>query len=338
MRAVVCRSFGEIETLRVEDVPPPTLLPGRVRISVHAAAVNFADVLLVRGTYQDQPPFPFSPGLEVAGTVNAVADGVTSTRPGERVLAFLDHGGFAEEAIAHERDVAPIPPAMDAVTAAAFPVVYATSHLALCHRARLQVGERLLVHGASGGVGLTAVEVGKALGATVIATASSAEKLAVARDHGADMTINYAEEDIRERVLALTDGDGVDVVYDPVGGEAFTASLRVIRPGGRILVIGFASGTVPQIPANHLLVKDASVLGVSLGQLRRHRPDAVAIAMRELVRWHAEGRLRPLVSRTFPLERAIEALALLRDRRSTGKVVLTISTEATAAVDAEPAP
>ena len=203
MRAVVCHAFGEIETLRVEQAEAPALPPGGVRIAVRAAGVNFADILLARGEYQEQPPFPFSPGLEAAGTVIEVADGVTRVRPGERVLAFLDSGGFAEEAIAREADVTAIPVAMDDVTAATFPVVYATSHLALCHRARLRPGETLLVHGASGGVGLTAVEVGKALGATVIATASSAEKLALARAHGADMLINYADEDIRERVLEL---------------------------------------------------------------------------------------------------------------------------------------
>ncbi len=322
MRAVVCHAPGEIETLRVEDVAPPTLSAGGVRIDVHAAGVNFADVLITRGEYQEKPAHPFAPGMEAAGVVSEVAPGVTRVAPGDRVLAFLDHGGFAEQAVARADDVARIPPGMDFATAAAFPVVYATSHLALRHRARLEPGEVLLVHGASGGVGLTAVEVGKAVGATVIATASSAEKLAVAREHGADHLVNYATEDIRERVTALA--GGADVVYDPVGGDAFTASLHVIRPGGRILIIGFASGTVPQIPANHLLVKDASALGLSLGQLRRHRPDAVTAAMDELVRWHAEGRLRPFVSQTLPLARAVDALRLLRDRRSTGKVVLTV--------------
>ncbi|MBM3141175.1 MAG: NADPH:quinone oxidoreductase family protein [Chloroflexi bacterium] len=323
MRAIVCHAPGKIETLRLEDAPPPRAPgPGEVCIVVHAAGVNFADVLITRGAYQEKPAHPFSPGMEAAGVVASAGAGVTHVRAGDRVLAFLDHGGFAEEAVARAADVTPIPPAMDFATAACFPVVYATSHLALCHRARLRPGEVLLVHGASGGVGLTAVEVGKTVGATVIATASSREKLVVAREHGADHLVNSAEEDICERVAALT--GGADVVYDPVGGDAFTASLRVIRPGGRLLVIGFASGTVPQIPANHLLVKDASALGLSLGQLRRHRPDAVAAAMAELVRWYAEGRLRPFVSRTLPLERAVEALALLRDRRSTGKVALAV--------------
>jgi NADPH2:quinone reductase len=325
MRALVCHAPGEIDRLTVGNLPPPALPARGVRITVHAAGVNFADTLLARGEYQEKPQHPFAPGLEVAGVVTEVAPGVVRVRPGDRVLAFLDHGGFAEEAAAREADVSVMPAGMDWATAATFPVVYATSHLALVHRARLQPGEVLLVHGASGGVGLTAVEVGKALGATVIATASSAEKLAIAAEHGADHLVNSAEEDIRDRVLALT--GGADVVYDPVGGEAFRASLRCIRPGGRLLVIGFASGDVPQIPANHLLVKDASALGLSLGQVRRHRPEAVAAALDELLRWWAEGRLRPLVSARFPLERGVEALRVLQSRRATGKVAILVREE-----------
>ncbi|GMU41034.1 MAG: oxidoreductase [Chloroflexota bacterium] len=321
MRALLCHAPGEIESLRIEDAPQPVLTAGGVRIAVHAAGVNFADLLIARGEYQEKPAHPFSPGMEAAGTVLEVAPGVTHVAPGDRVLAFLDFGGYAEEVVAPARDVARIPDAMDWDTAASFPVVYATSHLALRHRARLEPGEVLLVHGASGGVGLTAVEVGKAAGATVIATASSDDKLEVARQHGADHLVR-SDGEVREQVLALT--GGADVVYDPVGGDLFTASLRVIRPGGRILVIGFASGTVPQIPANHLLVKDAAALGFSLGQVRRRRPEAVQEALVELLRWYAEGRLRPLVSATFPFEQAIEAMRLLRDRRSTGKVVVRI--------------
>ncbi len=325
MRAIVCRQWGELESLRLEELPAPALEPGTVRIAVRACGVNFADVLITRGEYQEKPPFPFSPGMEVAGVVLEIGEGVESFAAGDRVLALLDHGGYAEEVVAQASDVTRLPEAMGFAEAATFPVAYGTSHLALRHRADLRPGETLLVHGASGGVGLTAVEIGKALGATVIATASSAQKLQVASDHGADHLINYASEDIRERVLALT--GGVDVVYDPVGGDAFTASLRCINPGGRILVIGFASGTVPQIPANHLLVKDASALGLSLGQLRRHRPDAVRAAMEEALRWYAEGRLRPLVSARFELADAPQAMALLRDRKATGKVVVTVGDE-----------
>lgn len=322
MRAMLCDAPGEPDSLRLAEVEPAPLAAGEVRIAVEAAGVNFADLLLIRGQYQDQPAYPFAPGLEAAGAVVEVADGVEDVTPGQRVLAFLTSGGFAEYATARAADVTPLPEGMDAAVAATFPVVYATSHLALVHRARLQPGEVLLVHGASGGVGLTAVEVGHALGATVIASASSAEKLAIAAEHGADHLINYAEEDIRERVLELT--GGADVVYDPVGGDSFRASLRCINPGGRILVIGFASGDVPQIPANHLLVKDASALGLSLGQLRRHRPEVVQAAMRELLEWWSEGRLQPLVSDRFPLERAAEAVGVLRDRRAAGKVALIV--------------
>jgi len=327
MRAVLCHAPGDIDDLRLEETPAPPLTEGCVRIEVRASGVNFADLLIIRGEYQEKPPHPFAPGMEVAGVVTEVASGVTGVAVGDRVLAFLDAGGgYAEQAVARAIDVTRISDGIDWATAASFPVVYATSHLALVHRARLQPDEVLLVHGASGGVGLTAVEVGRALGATVIASASSDDKLAVAREHGADHLINHASEDIRERVLALT--GGADVVYDPVGGNAFAASLRCINPGGRILLIGFASGTVPQIPANHLLVKDASALGLSLGQLRKHRPDVVQAAMRELLEWYAQGRLHPLVSTTLPLDRYAEAMRLLRDRRSTGKVVLEVSSDA----------
>lgn len=322
MRAVVCHEWGDLESLAIEDVPSPVPGEGEVLIEVHAAGVNFADLLIVKGEYQHKPPFPFSPGAEVAGTVSALGVGVSGLQIGQRVLAMLDHGGYAQEAVAQAHEVTPLPETMDFETAATFPIVYTTSHLALGHRARLEPGEVLLVHGASGGVGLTAVEVGKAMGATVIASASSAEKLHVALEHGADFVINYAEEDIRQRVLDLT--GGADVVYDPVGGDAFTASLRCINPGGRILVIGFASGSVPQIPANHLLVKDASALGFSLTQMRRQAPEAVEAALHELLAWVASGRLQPLVSSTVPFEDFADGMRLLRDRRSTGKVAIRV--------------
>ena len=321
MRAVVCHEWCEVDLLRLEDMPPPALTPDGVRIAVHAAGVNFADTLIVKGEYQERPPFPFSPGMEAAGVVLEVGERVQRIRPGQRVLTFLDYGGFAEEVVAREVDVTPIPDGMSFAVAAAFPVVYATSHLALRDRARLAPGEVLLVHGASGGVGLTAVEVGKAAGATVIATASTEEKLALAREHGADYGV-LSTDDVRTRVSALT--GGIDVAFDPVGGEMFTASLHLIRPQGRILIIGFASGQVPQIPANHLLVKDAGVLGFSLGQARRNRPDEVRAAMGELVQWYAERRLRPHVSQEYPLERAVEALVAIQQRRVAGKAVIRI--------------
>ncbi len=325
MRAVHCQELTGVDGLRLVEVDPPALDAGGLLIDVHAAGVNFADTLITRGKYQLKPDLPFAPGMEIAGVVREAAIYVNNAAPGDRVLALLNHGGFAEVAAAHEADVITIPDAMDFETAATFPVVYLTSHLALQHRARLQRGEVLLVHGASGGVGLTAVEVGKALGATVIASASSAEKLEVARAHGADLLINYAEEDIRERVLELT--GGADVVYDPVGGDAFRASLRCINPGGRILVIGFASGDVPQIPANHLLVKDASALGLSLGQVREHQPQLIRESLRELLEWWERGKLQPLVSKTYPLEEYEAALGAITGRRVTGKVALLPRTE-----------
>ncbi len=328
MRAVRCLELTGIDGLRLDDVDPPALLAGSVLIDVHAAGINFADTLITAGKYQEKPTLPFTPGMEVAGTVREVLPYVANLSPGDRVLAQLDIGGFAEIATAREDDVARIPDEMDFATAATFPVVYLTSHLALSHRARLQPGEILLVHGASGGVGLTAVEVGKALGATVIASASSPQKLAIAQQHGADHLINYAEEDIRDRVLELT--GGADVVYDPVGGDSFRASLRCINPGGRILVIGFASGDVPQIPANHLLVKDASALGLSIGQIRKHQPQLIRESLTELLEWWSNGLLKPLVSATYALEDYEHALAEITGRRATGKLALIVRDEATA--------
>lgn len=321
MRALVCRGFTGIDFLRVEDVARPETIPGGVRIAVHAAGVNFADTLIVRGEYQERPSGPFSPGMEVAGTVIDVGEGVDHLHPGDPVVAFLTYGGYAEEAVAHEKDVVRVPDRVDFITAATIPVVYATSHLALQYRARLQAGDVLLVHGASGGVGLTAVEVGKALGATVIATASSAEKLALAQAHGADHVV-LSNRDVATEVRQLV--GGVDVVFDPVGGEMFNASMKVIRPGGRILIIGFASGVVPQIPANHLLVKDASTLGFSLGQMRRHQAGRVQAAMRELLDWLADGRITPLVSGVYPLEQAADALREITERRATGKLAIAV--------------
>ena len=290
-----------------------------------AAGINFADTLMIAGKYQEKPAFPFSPGLEVAGTVEAIGPDVTGLAVGQRVAAVLDHGGFAEQAVARVEDVFPIPDAMDFAVAASFPIAYGTSHIALRERARLQAGELLLVHGSAGGVGLTAVEIGKALGATVIASAAGPERVAVAAAHGADYLIDTKSEDIRERVRELTDGRGVDVVYDPVGGEGFDKSLRSIAWGARLLVIGFAGGTTPQIPANLLLVKNCAAIGLYWGSYRRHAPQLLAESFRELFSWCEEGKLKPLVSQRFPLERAAEALTLLANRRATGKLVLTLS-------------
>ena len=241
---------------------------------------------------------------------------------GDRVFALLDSGGFAEKAVARVEDCYPTPAGIDFVEAAGFGVAYGSSHLGL-RLARLVEGETLLVHGAAGGVGITAVEIGHAMGARVIATAGGAERLEVAREHGADEGIDYRSESVRDRVLELTEGRGVDVVFDPVGGDVFVQSLRCVAWGARLLVVGFASGDVPQIPANHVLVKNVSVIGYTLGAYRRNAPDVVRASFAELFEWHAAGRLRPLVSNVLPLERAAEAMQLLLDRAATGKVVLT---------------
>lgn len=323
MRAVLCNEWGGPERLALGEVPPPEPGPGEVLISVAAAGVNYADVLMVAGKYQERPPFPFSPGLEVAGTVAGLGDGVTGLAPGARVLALTNAGGFAEQVVARTRDVFVLPEAMDFVTAAGFPITYGTAHGAMVWRAGLSAGEVLLVHGAAGGVGLATVEVGKALGATVIATAGGPDKLAVAEAHGADHLIDTRREDIRERVKALTGGRGADVVFDPVGGEVFDASLRAVAWGGRLVVIGFAAGRVQQIPANILLIKNLSALGFYWGSYRKHAPDMITAQFARLFEWFEAGKLAPHVSHRLDLARAAEALELLTSRRSTGKVVLT---------------
>jgi NADPH:quinone reductase len=325
MRAVRCKTWGGPADLTLDEIDPPELAPGGVRIAVRAAGVNFADTLIIAGQYQFKPPLPFPPGFEIAGEVMECAVGVTRCKVGERVLAVVNFGGFAEEVVAAESDVYPLPDAVDEVTAAAFPIAYGTSHLGLKYKAALSPGDVLLVHGAAGGVGLTAVEVAKRLGATVIATAGGADKLAVAAEYGALHLIDYHTEDIRERVKEITHGRGADVVYDPVGGTAFEASLRCTAEGGRILIVGFASGTIPQIPANILLVKNLTVIGYTWAPHRQLAPETMNASFTELLTWLAEGKIRPHVSRTYPLEQAREALDALRARRSTGKIVLTIN-------------
>ena len=325
MRAVLCRKWGGPEKLSLGEMPAPSPGPGEVRLAIAAAGVNFADLLMIGGQYQVRPPLPFSPGLECAGTVLECGAGVSRVRPGDRVLALLDHGGYAEQATARESDVFPLPEGLDLATAAGFAIAYGTAQGALRWEADLQPGERLLVHGAGGGVGLAAVEVGKCLGAEVIATAGDAEKLALARAHGADHVIDYRSEDLRGRIREIC-GGGVDVVFDPVGGAVFDASLRSANWGGRIVVVGFASGQVPQIPANILLVRNVAALGFYWGSYRKHRPDMLPPAFEDLFGWWRAGRLKPHVSHQMDLARAAEALALLRDRRSTGKLVLTIGT------------
>jgi len=301
------------------------MLPGSVRIRVATAGLNFADSLITAGKYQEKPALPFVPGFELAGTVIEVADGVTTVSVGDRVMAMPPHGAFAEEAVVPESAVWPLAENMTMASGAAFPIAYGTSHFGLFDRARLQPGETVLIHGAAGGVGLTAVECAKAGGATVIATATGPEKLAVAAEHGADHGIDSRAEDIRARVLDLTNGHGVDVVYDPVGGALFEASLRCTAPDGRLLAVGFASGTVPQIPANRLLVKNLSVIGFYWGAYIRIAPARVRACMATLTDWLDAGRLRPRISAEHALDDIVTAIDSLVERRVTGKAVLRIS-------------
>jgi NADPH2:quinone reductase len=321
MRAVICRAWGPVDDLKLEDVAPPAPGKGQLVIDVKATGVNYADAIMVAGNYQTRPPFPFSPGLETAGIVTRCGEGVTRFRTGDRVMAILAHGGFAEQALADEVETFAIPGAMPWDDAGAFPIAYVSSHVAIRWQGRLERGETLLVLGAAGGVGLTAVEIGKAMGARVIAAASTPEKLAVARERGADATINYATEKLTERVMALTDGKGADVCFDPVGGELFDAALSSLGWGGRILLIGFVGG-VPRIPANRLLVKHRAALGSSLRYFRWHAPDKLRQSVDELLRWYAAGTLKPLVTHRVPLERTVEAIRLLTDRKAHGKIVV----------------
>ena len=324
MKAVICRAFGPPETLAFEDVEAPALAPGTVRIAVAAVGVNFPDLLLIEGKYQVRPPFPFSPGLECAGVVTECGPGAEAPAPGTRVLAYLPHGGMAEEAVAPAGCVIPIPDAMPFDVAAALPVVYGTSYHALVTRAALAEGETLLVHGAAGGVGLSAVEIGKHLGATVIAAASSDEKLALAREHGADHLVNYSTEDLRERVKALTDGRGADVIYDPVGGDIFDASMRCIAWNGRLLVIGFASGRIAEAKTNIVLLKEMSVVGVAWGAFAFRDAAANRANFEALFQWYEAGALKPLVSRRLPLAEGPAAIEAFRKRRVVGKQVLMV--------------
>ncbi len=321
MRAVICRAWGEVESLTVEDVAPPTPAPGQVLIDVKASGVNYADAIMVAGRYQTKPPLPFSPGLETAGVVSACGEGVTRFAPGDRVMALVAYGGLAEMAVADEVDTFAVPDAMPFDEAGAFPIAYVSSHVAIRWQGRLEAGETLLVLGAAGGVGLTAVEIGKAMGARVIAGASTAEKLAVARARGADETVNYATENLTERVLALTDGKGADVCFDPVGGDLFDAALSALGWGGRILLVGFVGG-VQQIPANRLLVKHRAALGSSLRYFRSHAPDKRRRSVDELLRWYGEGKLRPCITHRLPLDKTVEAIRLLTERRAHGKIVV----------------
>jgi len=324
MKALVCKEFGGPDTLVMEDIPAPEIQDGMVKIEVHSAGLNFPDTLIIEGKYQMKPPFPFSPGMESAGVVTEVGAGVTSLAVGDRVMANHGVGGFAEYVLAPEAGTYKIPDNMAFDVAAGFPVTYGTTYHGLVNRANLQAGEVLLVHGAAGGVGLNAVELGKALGATVIGTVGSGEKMDIVREYGADHVINYSTESIKDRVKELTGGKGADVIYDPVGGDAFDQSMRCINWGGRLLVIGFASGRIAQLPTNLVLLKGCSVIGVFWGEFARRYPQKNQENFKAMLEMVAKGILKPHVSVHYPLEQVGEAMKMLLSRKTTGKVIITV--------------
>ncbi len=325
MKAVLCKAYGPPESLVLEDVPEPDVGPEDVLVDVRAAALNFPDVLMIAGKYQFQPPFPFSPGGEVAGTVAATGANVSGFAPGDRVFGGVGHGGFAERVGVPGRRLHRMPEAMSFAQASGISTTYGTSYYALKDRAALQPGENLLVLGAAGGVGIAAVQLGKALGARVIAAASSAEKLDVARASGADETIDYSDGQLKDKVKALTDGKGADVIYDPVGGDLFDQCMRCINWYGRVLVIGFAAGDIPRVPINLVLLKSCQVVGVFYGAWSMRSPDEQAKRFREILDLFEAGSIDPLVGKRYPLEQYAEAMRDLSERRAIGKVVLTVN-------------
>lgn len=324
MKAVLCKAHGPASDLALEEVASPVPKRNEVLVQVHAAGVNFPDTLIIQGKYQFQPPLPFSPGGEAAGVVLEVGEKAGPLQVGDRVMALTGWGSFAEQIAVPGYNVMPIPAHMDFATAAAFGMTYGTSMYALTQRGHLQAGETLLVLGASGGVGLAAVEIGKALGARVIAAASSADKLAVAKAAGADELINYSESGLKDEIKRLTGGQGVDVVFDPVGGELFEQAVRGLAWNGRMLVVGFASGQIPQLAVNLTLLKGAAVLGVFWGAFAQRQPADNAANFKQLFAWHAEGKLKPLVSQTYPLADAGAAIEQLAGRKAVGKLVVSV--------------
>lgn len=325
MKAIVCRAYGPPETLVYAEVPDPVIAPGKVLIRVAACSVNFPDTLIIEGRYQFRPEPPFSPGSDVSGVIEAVGEGVTRFAVGDAVIAVTVYGGFAERVLADEGMCIPKPPGIDDVHAAAFLLTYGTSYHALVHRAGLQAGETVLVLGAAGGVGLAAVELAKRLGARVIAAASTEEKRALCRAYGADETIDYGTEDLRARLKILTDGRGVDVVYDPVGGAYAEPALRSMAWGGRYLVVGFAAGEIPSIPLNLPLLKGCAIVGVFFGAFARNEPRVFAGMVRELMGWLSADELRPHIQATYPLREAPRALEAIAARAVLGKVVVTVA-------------
>jgi len=324
MKALVCNTFGPIEDLKVEDVESPSAGPGQVVVAIKAAALNFPDALIVQGLYQVKPALPFSPGAEFSGVVKTVGEGVSHLKVGERVMALVPHGGLAEECAVDARGVIPLPDDMDYATGSALLLTYCTSLHALKDVAKLAAGETLLVLGASGGVGIAAIEIGKLMGARVIAAASSEEKLALCREHGADETIDYVRDDLRERVDALTEKRGVDVVYDAVGGAYSEAALRATSWGGRLLVVGFATGEIPRIPLNLALLKEREILGVYWGDWAKRNPKLQQAHLLQLLDWFRNQQIAPPVTEQLPLAGAVDALQRMAKRQVRGKVVVLV--------------
>ncbi len=325
MRAILCKEYGPADTLTIEDIESPNASGSGVKVRVRAAGLNFPDTLIIEGKYQIKPKMPFSPGGEMAGEVIAVGDKVSRFKVGDRVMGLTGFGSFAEEVVVAEDNLVPVPASMSDEEAAAFTMVYGTSYHALKQRANIQPGETLLVLGASGGVGLAAVELGKAMGAHVIAAASTAEKLAVAKDAGADELLNYSEEPLKDALKKLTNNKGVDVVYDPVGGEYTEQALRAMAWNGRLLIVGFAAGDIPKLPANLPLLKGCSVVGVFWGTFTRQEPQNSMQNMMDLFKLHKEGRIKPRISEVFAFEDYVAALNALTGRTATGKVVLKVA-------------
>lgn len=324
MKALLCQRFGPPETLVLQEIDPPTPGKGQVLIDVRACGVNFPDTLLIEGKYQFKPPLPFAPGGEVAGVVAEVGEGVTHLKPGDRVFSLTGWGGFAENVLGEATKTLPMPDGMDFVTAASVMYTYGTSYHALKQRAALQPGETLLVLGAAGGVGLAAVQLGKLMGATVIAAASSEEKLAVCRQLGADETINYETEDLRERVRQLTNGKGVDVCYDPVGDRFTEPALRSMAWRGRYLVVGFAAGEIPKLPVNLVLLKGCALVGVFWGQFATLEPGESLGNFREILGFIREGKLSQHLHGTYSLADASKALRDMLERKVIGKAVVVV--------------
>ncbi len=322
MKALMCHAYGPIDTLKVEEVPSPVPGPGQVLVTVKAASVNFPDALIVQGLYQVKPPLPFSPGSELAGVVKSVGEGVTHLKPGDRVIAGVGSGGFAEECLADAERTLPLPEGMDFDIGASFILTYGTSLHGLQTIGKLQAGENLLVLGAAGGVGIAAIEIAKALGARVIAAASTPEKLALCKQVGADELVNYSEPDWRKQVEALTNGKGADVVYDPVGGSYAETALRATAWRGRYLVVGFANGEIPKIPLNLTLLKERAIMGVFWGAAMARQPEQHLANMKLLGEWFAAGKVKPVISERVSLADAKGAIQRLASRQAMGKIVV----------------